>query len=234
MWPRVVRALVEPRAARAARAGRRPGHRPRLLHHLLRPGGDKLEEAYASARKGEFYMFYNLQGLTGRPLCASAGGTSSKSQDQIIADILDGKISAPDNGNHGRLAGELPEVTDDDGSNSVQSEAFSSVSSDSDVFHVEVDSEKTWTTMEDQDMEQVEAIAAMMRSRPLLPPHPKDSSKTWSDVESGIRFPPYHCAFLGCGWTCDEADAEHKLETHVKQKHASQMRMTNFTEVMDY
>ena len=70
----------------------------------------------------------------------------------------------------------------------------------------------------------METVAAMLRSRPLLPPDPKDATKSWCDVDSGVRFPAYHCAFSGCAWTCDDAaGGEVALGNHVREKHAGAM-----------
>ena len=48
---------------------------------------------------------------------------------------------------------------------------------------------KPWTTVEDQDIDRIEALALELRERPLLPPYPGDASRPWTDVTSGIAFP---------------------------------------------
>ena len=97
----------------------------------------------------------------------------------------------------------------------------SAASDDSDVFHVEVFRDKTWTTREDVEIERIEALAGSLRQRPLLPPHPEDATRDWTDVASGVRLPRLHCAIAGCPWTgggtqlpLEEAIGNHLLEAH--------------------
>ena len=81
-----------------------------------------------------------------------------------------------------------------DAENDVESESeVSNCSEDVDALAVEVDPEKTWTTVEDADLLCIEKLSAYMRSCPLLPPLPFDGSGTWSDVMSGIKFPLSLC-----------------------------------------
>ena len=97
----------------------------------------------------------------------------------------------------------------------------SEASDDSDVFHVQVSRDKTWTTPQDVEIERIEALAGSLRQRPLLPPHPEDATRDWTDVASGVRLPRLHCAIAGCPWTGggtqlpqEEAIGNHLLETH--------------------
>ena len=53
-----------------------------------------------------------------------------------------------------------------------EDDAFSDISSDSDIFHADVFGDKHWTTPEDADMEIIDHLASLLRRRPLLPPHP--------------------------------------------------------------
>ncbi len=89
----------------------------------------------------------------------------------------------------------------------------------SDIFHVSVDPEKTWTTMQDREMEQIRALARPLRNQPLLLPAPLDATVARQDVQSGIKLPGAHCAFRGCCWVGDNEDEfrEHLLMTHGKQ-----------------
>ena len=83
----------------------------------------------------------------------------------------------------------------------VDSEAedeFSDVSSDSDIFHAEVFEDKSWTTEQDEREERIDYIASLLRSRPLLPPHPQNPFESWLDTDSGVAFHRAHCAFKGC------------------------------------
>ena len=53
-------------------------------------------------------------------------------------------------------------------------ESWSDVSSDSDVFHAEVDRDKDWQTFEDLQFERVLHISEQLRAMPVLPPEPTD------------------------------------------------------------
>ena len=57
-------------------------------------------------------------------------------------------------------------------------------------------------------------LAQHLRARPTLPADPKDLHAPWTDVNSGVRLPKWHCAFRGCRWfsTSDDELAEHLLE----------------------
>ena len=74
-------------------------------------------------------------------------------------------------------------------------------------------------TEQDDDLEVIETTAAMLRQRPLLPPHPDDPTQDYTDYTSGIAFPRGHCAFSGCRWTDDSAKWELNLDAHVQAAH---------------
>ena len=69
----------------------------------------------------------------------------------------------------------------------------------SDYLHVAVSSTKDFTTPEDRALEAARELAHHLRERPLLPPHPLDSTQPWTDVDSGVALPLWHCAFSRCG-----------------------------------
>jgi hypothetical protein len=103
-----------------------------------------------------------------------------------------------------------------------ESEAMSDVDGESDasdVFHIEVEPKKTWTTMEDSRIEAARRLAKQLRQKPLLPAHPDDPSHElpWTDVSSGVKLPAAHCAFKGCDYT-DNHHSTH-LASHVIQYH---------------
>ena len=85
---------------------------------------------------------------------------------------------------------------------------MTSASDDSDIFHLAVDPEKTWTTEQDQDEAKIEYIASLRRYNPLVPPDPIDtqSSSDWADVHGGVALPRVHCVFQGCPWVKDSKD----------------------------
>ena len=119
------------------------------------------------------------------------------------------------------------------------SDELSDVSSDSDIFHAEVLPTKGWTTEEDKELERIDVVKAMLRSRPLLPPHPEDARQDYDDVESGVSFPLAHCAVKGCTWTLDTLKyASHTVEQairlHVADVHATEMQLSENPDLMAY
>ena len=68
------------------------------------------------------------------------------------------------------------------------SDSFSDVSSDSDIFHAEVFPMKDWTTEEDKELERIDVVKALLRTRPLMPPQPGDASQDYVEVQSGVGF----------------------------------------------
>jgi hypothetical protein len=69
----------------------------------------------------------------------------------------------------------------------------------SDYLHVAVSSTKDFTVPEDRAHEAACELARHLRERPLLPPHPLDATQPWTDVDSGVALPLWHCAFSRCG-----------------------------------
>ena len=92
---------------------------------------------------------------------------------------------------------------DSSDSQSCSHEGEESISEDENfisVTEVCVEKHKYWTTMEDQALAKIDALAQELRDKPLLPPHPQDPNTPWLDATSGIALPICHCAFLGCSW----------------------------------
>ena len=50
----------------------------------------------------------------------------------------------------------------------------------------------------------------------MLPPHPRDATQNWTDIDHGIQLPLWHCAFSGCG---DVFDDEKTWRYHFVEKH---------------
>ena len=73
-----------------------------------------------------------------------------------------------------------------------------------------IEENKPWTTVEDQDIDRIEALALELRERPLLPPCPEDASRPWPEVNSGIAFPICHCAVRDCAWVSDRPPCVHR------------------------
>ena len=100
------------------------------------------------------------------------------------------------------------------------SDEFSDVSSDSDIFNAEVFPMKDWTTDEDKELERIDVVKSLLRARPLLPPHPEDAGRDYTNVESGLNFPLAHCAIKGCAWTLDALSPKSSLSLEQEiQKH---------------
>ena len=107
-----------------------------------------------------------------------------------------------------------------------ESESMSDVSGDSDLYHTAIDADKTWETPEDKDLNLIDYVASLLRARPFLPPDPRDATKDWTDVQSGVAFPRAHCAFRGCSWTSDvPASWEQHLSEHIRREHLAEMHL---------
>ena len=67
-----------------------------------------------------------------------------------------------------------------------------------------MDPNKTWLTLEDEDIERIERLAQCIRCDPLLPPPLQGvaSIKLATDIE-GLNLPLVHCAFKGCAWVSE-------------------------------
>lgn len=111
-----------------------------------------------------------------------------------------------------------------------ETEDFSDISDDSDIFHLCVNADKDWTTEQDRDAEKITEIATMLRCNPFVPPDPTDTAaeRDWEDVQSGVALPRAHCAFRGCKWVDDDKNNwEENLRWHVKKKHVESMKLSN-------
>ena len=110
-----------------------------------------------------------------------------------------------------------------------ETEAFSDISDDSDIFHLCVNPEKDWITEQDVDEAKIEEIAQLLRRNPFVPPDPEDptAQRDWEDVQSGVALPRAHCAFLGCKWVNDSKDWEDKLKCHVEFRHRDAMKLSD-------
>ena len=85
-------------------------------------------------------------------------------------------------------------------------DAFSDISSDSDVFNVKAIKVTAPRTDEDADLAIAYGIMKHLREYPLLPLDGKDEANqsTFMEVDTGMRMPTLHCGFLGCNWTCNK------------------------------
>lgn len=87
-----------------------------------------------------------------------------------------------------------------------------------DMFHVSISTRKPFTTESDRDMENIRALARLIRERPLLPPDPEDPTKDFTDLNTGIEFPLYHCVFIGCAHVPKMGES---LYRHIQMAHDS-------------
>ena len=121
--------------------------------------------------------------------------TSLSSDDSTASD------SADDSGAHDmEVAPEkVPMLEDqpmeDDAEHDLDS--LSSVSDDSDIFHVEAHPDPPFTTLEDEELERIQKLVPFLRDYPLLPPQASDPQQSFKDLHSGQRLPALHCGFKG-------------------------------------
>ena len=94
---------------------------------------------------------------------------------------------------------------------------------DTSFFDVQPLQDKTFTSQQDREALMCQELAKSLRGRPTLPADPKDASRSWEDLETGIALPEVTCSFKGCFWH-GETDAA--LETHVVSDHAASFRRT--------
>ena len=76
-----------------------------------------------------------------------------------------------------------------------------------------LETKMTWCTLEDEHINAIEALAEVLRQRPLAPPSPEDPSTHFANCKSGISFPACHCAFKDCDWTSGRMPRVHRSET---------------------
>lgn len=100
---------------------------------------------------------------------------------------------------------------DEDMGSEAGDDAMSELSENYDIFETNVFAERTWLTIEDDDLCIAETVAASMRASPLEPADQDDAETIASKT-----LPAQHCAFTGCTWT---SDGTHSLEEHVMYSH---------------
>ena len=67
--------------------------------------------------------------------------------------------------------------------------------------------DKDFTTVEDRDLDRIDALKEHLRERPLWPADPRDPSGPYRDAQGGMRLPLVHCAFQNCTWYADTSTA---------------------------
>ena len=60
-----------------------------------------------------------------------------------------------------------------------------------------------------------------LRAEPTLPAHFQAPARSWTDVDSGMRLPLYHCAFKECTWYGDDRGA---FRDHIEGEHGATIR----------
>ena len=94
---------------------------------------------------------------------------------------------------------------------------------DTSFFEVKALKSKTFTTPQDHKQLQCEKLAGSLRDRPTLPADPKDTSKSWTDLKSGIALPVVSCSFSGCSW---HGETDDELKAHLVDDHYETFRKT--------
>ena len=94
-------------------------------------------------------------------------------------------------------------------SKAATSEDFSDIRDDSDIFHLTVDPDNTWITVQDKDEAKIAYIAPLLHCNPLVPPDPdeEEAERDWEDVQSGVALARAQCAFRGCVCVNDSKDS---------------------------
>ena len=120
---------------------------------------------------------------------------------------------------HGPVRGgtTVPELQGD------EKEEEADVDIDTSFFEVKALENKTFTTPQDHKQLQCEKLAGSLRDRPTLPADPKDTSKSWTDLTSGIALPVVSCSFSGCSW---HGETDDELKAHLVDDHCETFRKT--------
>ena len=119
-----------------------------------------------------------------------------------------------------------PDPETNDHGDDADIEDFSDISDNSDVDNVSAEAGKNWVTPEDEDRALVQELKHKLRTYPLMPPHPDDPTKSFMDVDSGIRLASLHCAIRGCSFSNHVSpehhwSAERMIYRHLKAEHAT-------------
>ena len=72
---------------------------------------------------------------------------------------------------------------------------------------------KEFKTREDKLLDRIDELAEQLREKPLLPLDPRDHTRAYQNLESGVRLPLLHCAFKGCTWCADFGRGQNSIET---------------------
>jgi len=114
----------------------------------------------------------------------------------------------------------------ENGASEDELDAFSDISDNSDLFHVQAVSCDMPRTDQDKELRLAQEIAKHLRDYPLLPcTQDSDGTEhTFMDVASGMNLPWLHCGFKGCRWQCKKDlrfhwDAEVELFRHLEREH---------------
>jgi hypothetical protein len=153
--------------------------------------------------------------------CEAAAEDASGVPDKIAPDT---DVCAP---HHDQQAHAPEKKKDGSQSDDAGDDAFSDISDNSDIFHVECVTSEAPRTPEDADLARIRRLAAHMRKYPLLPPDPDSPEESFMDVDSGMELPSLHCAFRACLWTATVPDDDHwgmerLLEKHIRSEHGDQ------------
>ncbi len=208
--------------------GSNRGHYSRLFQdsawkeHEERFEGDDEDPFYDSSASEESSTDDGEDALLCRPCSSDLGSrlwnsrSCQRSLRQPVVDETGASSKAPAKA----TAKSAKAVEDED------EDAFSDISDNSDIFHVEAVSSEVPRTREDEELAIVESIVPDLREFPLLPVDGRTRSKdqSYTDLHSGARLPLLHCGFKGCAWHSNVLpewhwSMERALSIHLQEKH---------------
>jgi hypothetical protein len=172
-----------------------------------------------------------FDGRMSEDLSDSSSSSSTSSEASVEGESAVPEQKVPDNAvcaSHDDQQAHAPEKKKDGSqSDDEGGDAFSDISDNSDIFHVECVTSEAPRTPEDADLARIRRLAAHMRKYPLLPPDPDSPEESFMDVDSGMELPSLHCAFRACLWTATVPDDDHwgmerRLEEHIRSEHGDQ------------
>ena len=85
-------------------------------------------------------------------------------------------------------------------------------SDESDYVHVCARSSET-VPLVDEGLSVARKLSQHLREEPLLPPHPSQPDASFTEVDSGVELPMWHCAFRGCRHVCNSEADDHGMNS---------------------
>ena len=85
-------------------------------------------------------------------------------------------------------------------------------SDESDYVHVCARSSET-VPLVDEDLRVARKLSQHLREQPLLPSHPLQPDESFTEVDSGVELPMWHCAFKGCRHVSNSEADDHGMNS---------------------